>query len=187
MDVWEAIEKRRTVRAFKKEVPEELLRKIILAGSKAPTPGNSQPWEFIIVNDPNIIDKIAEQKYQMSIKVLKATEEDALRQRRIYQNSSAVAMCYKKNGLAHVAAWLATQNMALAATAEGLGCVTSTPVGEHKEAIQKLLGLPEGYEVATVMVIGVPESIPKQREGGVEREDFSWLHINRFGNRKSGL
>ena len=184
MDVWEAIEKRRTVRVFKKAVPEELLRKIILAGARAPTPGNSQPWEFIIVNDPNIIDKIAEQKYQMSIKVLKATEEAALRQRRIYQNSSAVALCYKKNGLAHVAAWLAAQNMALAATAEGIGCVTSTPVGEHKEAIQKLLGLPEGYEVATVMVMGVPESIPQKREGGVEREDFSWLHINRFSNRK---
>lgn len=184
MDVWEAIEKRRTVRVFKKEVPEELLRKIILAGARAPTPGNSQPWEFIIVNDPNIIDQIAEQKYQMSIKVLKATEEAALHQKRIYQNSSAVAMCHKKNGLAHVAAWLATQNMALAATAEGIGCVTSTPVGEHKEAIQKLLGLPEGYELATVIVMGVPESIPQKREGGVEREDFSWLHINRFGNRE---
>jgi nitroreductase len=184
MDVWEAIEKRRTVRVFTKGVPEELLRKIILAGAKAPSPGNCQPWEFIIINDPNIIDQIAEQKYQMSIKVLKATEEAAAGQRRIYQNSSAVAMCYKKNGLAHVAAWLATQNMALAATAEGLGCVTSTPVGEHKEAIQKLLGLPEGYELATVLVIGVPESVPQKREGGVEREDFSWLHINRFGNPK---
>ena len=184
MDVWEAIEKRRTVRAFTKGVPEELLRKIILAGSRAPSPGNSQPWEFIIVNDPKIIDEIAEQKYQMSIKVLKATEEAALVQRRIYQNSSAVAMCYKKNGLAHVAAWLATENMALVATAEGLGCVTSTPVGEHKEAVQKLLGLPQEYEVATVIVIGVPESIPEKKEGGVEREDFSWLHINRFGNRK---
>jgi len=186
MDVWKAIEKRRTIRAFKKGVPDKLLKKLILAGARAPSPGNSQPWEFIIVNDPAILDKIAEVKYQ-SRKAAKDPEEAALRQRRVYQNSTVVAMCHKKNGLAHVAAWLATQNMALAATAEGLGCVTSTFGGEYKETVQKLLGLPQGYELATVLVMGVPESIPQKREGGVDREDFSWLHINRFGNRKENL
>ncbi len=185
MDVWEAIEKRRTVRAFKKGVSEKLLRKIVLAGSRAPSGGNSQPWEFIIVNDPEIKDKIAEQKYQMNRKA--TTEEAAVRQRKAYQNSSVVAVCHKKGGLANVAAWMAALNMALAATAEGLGSVMSTFGGEHKEAVQKLLGLPKEYELATVMVMGVPESIPQKREGGVERADFSWLHINRFGNPESDL
>ena len=50
MDVWEVIEKRRTVRAFKGPVPEQLLRRLILAGSRAPSGSNSQPWEFIIIN-----------------------------------------------------------------------------------------------------------------------------------------
>ena len=184
MDVWEAIEKRRTVRVFKKGVPDALLRKVILAGARAPSPGNSQPWEFIIVNDPKIIDQIAEQKYQMAIKSQNVTEEAAQRQRNAYKNSSVVAMCHKNDRLAHVAAWMAAQNMALALTAEGLACVMSTLRDEYKEAVQRLLGLPAEYELATVMVMGVPESIPTKRQGGVEREDFSWLHINRFGNRK---
>jgi nitroreductase len=47
MDVHEAIEKRRTIRTFKKEAAEEQLRRIILVGSKAPSGGNRQPWEFI--------------------------------------------------------------------------------------------------------------------------------------------
>ena len=66
MNVYEAIEKRRTVRAFKKGVPEERLRKIIGSGARAPSAGNRQPWEFIIVDDPNLIDQIAEQKYQQN-------------------------------------------------------------------------------------------------------------------------
>jgi nitroreductase len=182
MDVWQAIDKRRTIRAFKKPVPEKLLMKLILAGASAPSPGNSQPWEFVVVNDPDIIVKIAEVKYQ-SRKAAKDPEEAAA----IHQNSSVVAMCHKKNGLAHVAAWLATENMALAATAEGLGCVTSTFGGEYKEAVQKLIGLPDGYELATVLVLGTPEVRPTKREGGVEREAFSWLHVNKFGNRKQSL
>ncbi len=182
VDVWEAIEKRRTIRAFKEGVPEKLLRRIVLAGSMAPSGGNTQPWEFIIVNDSKIIEKIAEQKYAMSLNTLKMTEENAVRQRNVYQNSSVVAVCHKKGGMSNVAAWMAAENMALAATAEGIGCVMSTLGGEYKEAVQKLLGLPEAYELATVMVMGVPQNIPRKRGGGVERPEFSWLHINTFGN-----
>ena len=113
-----------------------------------------------------------------------STEEAAIRQRNVYQNSSVVAVCHKKGGLANIAAWMAALNMALAATAEGLGSVTSTLREEPKEAVEKILGLPKEYELATVMVIGVPVSIPEKREGGVERPDFSWLHINRFGSAR---
>lgn len=183
MDVWEAIEKRRSVRVFKREVPEELLRKIILAGTKAPSAGNSQPWEFIIVNDPQIIGQIAEQKYQMNLKF--SPQQDALKQKNVYKNSSVVAVCHRKGALNAFAAWMAVLNMELAATGEGLGAVTSFFGGEHKEAVEKLLGLPDAYELGTMLVIGVPESIPKMRTGGVERPDFSWLHINKFGNPPS--
>jgi 5,6-dimethylbenzimidazole synthase len=179
MDVWQAIEKRRSVRAFKGGVSDELLRKIILAGTKAPTAGNSQPWEFIIVKDSKIIEKIAMQKYKAN---LSRGEEAATRQKNAYQNASVVAICYKTGPNATIAAWLASLNMELAATAEGFGCVTSTTGGEYKAAIEKILGLPEGYELATVLIVGVPVSVPHKREGGVERTEFSWLHINKFGS-----
>ena len=178
MDVWEALQKRRTVRAYKAKVPDELLRRVILSGTWAPSGGNSQPWEFIHVTDPALIDQIAEQKYQMNRKI--GSEEAALRQKMAYQNASVVAVCCKKGS--NVAAWMAALNMELALTAEGMAGVMSTLGGEHKEAVQKLLGLLPEYELATVMVMGVPVSWPTKREGGVERPDFSWLHVNRFGN-----
>ena len=68
MDIYEAMEKRRTIRIFKKRATEEQLRKVILAGSKAPSAGNRQSWEFIMIDDLEIIDQLGEIKYQLNRK-----------------------------------------------------------------------------------------------------------------------
>lgn len=52
----------------------------------------------------------------------------------------------------------------------------------YKATIEQLLGLPQGYELTTILLMGAQEGYPdvtlpeRQR-----REDFSWLHRNRFG------
>ena len=74
------------------------------------------------------------------------------------------------------------ENMALAATAEGLGIVTSAFWDEDQEAVEKLLGLPDGYELASILLIGVQEGYPKKFPEVSRRPDFSWLHRNRFGS-----
>ena len=190
MDVYEAIEKRRTIRGFTKGVSEEMLRKLILTGTKAPSAGNRQPWEFIIIDDPKIIDQIAEHKYQQNRKISpqpgtaqKEVDERALKQKKAYQNCSVIAVCYKDGHLQSQSTWMCIQNMALAATTEGLGIVPSTFWEEHQEAVGKLLGIPEGYELATVMLIGVQEGYPGKKYPDIPRRpDFSWLHRNRFGS-----
>lgn len=179
MDVWEAIEKRRTIRQFTGKVPEPLLRRLIWAGSRAPSASNSQPWEFIIVNDQKIIDAIAEQKGKME--GLRGGPRRVAIEKGLYVNSSVVAICIRKGGLSTAAAWTAAENIALAATAEGLGCVMSVFGGEYKSAVEKLLNLPDTHEVATVLCLGTPERIPEKV--GTDRPEFSWLHINTFGNQ----
>jgi len=52
---------------------------------------------------------------------------------------------------------------------------------EHKVAVEKLLGIPEDYELATMVLIGVKGEVPGERRG-VVRPDFSWFHRNRFGS-----
>ena len=179
MDLYEAIEKRRTIRAFKQGISEDLLRKIILAGTKALSGSNNQPWEFIIIDDPKIIDQIAEHKYQNNRKVDVGVDPGALKQKNAYQNCSVVALCSKKIPAGAVGAWMCYENMALAATAEGLATVPSTLAGQHKEAVEKLLGIPEDYELITVMLCGVPAEEPGPKN---MRPDFSWLHRNSFGS-----
>ena len=178
MDIYEAIEKRRTVRVFVQGASEEVVRKIILAGTKALSAGNSQPWEFIHVDDRNLIDQIAEHKYQMNLE--RYPQEETLKQKKAYQNCSVVAVCYKEGHA--VSAWTCIQNMALAATAEGMGILPSTFWGEHQEAVEKLLGLPEGYKLATVVLAGVQEGYPNTKyPAPPRRPEFSWLHRNKFG------
>ncbi len=212
MDVYEAIEKRRTVRSFKQGVSEEQLRKIILAGVKAPSGSNVQPWEFIIIDDPKIIEQIAEHKYQQSLKMtidqmilddpgiieqiyqqtLKnpLSLQRAMKQKNAYRNCTVLAVCNKKGhgigrkpwmNIENIAStWMCIENMALAATADGLGILISILREEHKVAVEKLLGIPEDYELATMVLIGLQGKVPGKRELGAGRPDFSWLHRNRF-------
>ncbi len=55
MEFYDVIEQRRTVRVFKKGIQEEQLQRIFIAGAKAPSAGGRQPWEFILIEDPEII------------------------------------------------------------------------------------------------------------------------------------
>ncbi len=182
MDLHEAVEKRRTIRIFKKKASEEQLKKIILAGTQAPSAGNSQPWEFIIIDDQKIIDQIAEQKYQLSLTMPARAGEGpdevhkrALGQKKSFENASAVAVCYQ-NG--HTASpWLCIENMSLVAVANGLGSGIVVFWGEREKEVKKILGIPQDYELAAVLKIGEPGEVASFPS---KRPEFSWLHRNRF-------
>lgn len=192
MDVYKAIEKRRTIRSFKQGVSEDQLRKIILAGVKAPSGSNVQPWEFIIIDDSKIIEQIAEHKYQQSLKTPLISQQQASNQKHAYRNCTVIAVCNRKGrtnerkpwmNIENIAStWMCIENIALAATADGLGIVPSIFREEHKVAVEKLLDIPEDYELTTMVLIGVQGEVPNKRDFGVLRPDFSWLHRNRFGS-----
>jgi len=182
MELHEAIEKRRTVRIFRKRASEEQLRKIILSGTKAPSAGNSQPWEFIIIDDQRIIDQIAEQKYQLSLTMppragegQDKVHERTLGQRKSFENASAVAVCCQKGTAS--SAWLCIENMSLVAVADGLGSGIVVFWGEQEKEVKKILGIPEDYELAAVLKIGEPGEKPSPPPN---RAEFSWLHKNKF-------
>jgi nitroreductase len=218
MDVYEAIENRSSIRVFERGVSDQQLSRIIVAGTKAPSGSNVQPWEFIILDDPEIIEKVAEHKYQQTLKM--AIDEMILADPRIieqicqqtldnpvslkrariqkdtYQNSTVIAVCNKKwHGMGRkpwmnieniASTWMCIQNMQLAATADGFGILTSIFREEHKVAVEKLLSIPEEYELATMVLIGVKkECIARQEILGERRArvrpTFTWLHRNRFG------
>jgi nitroreductase/formate hydrogenlyase subunit 6/NADH:ubiquinone oxidoreductase subunit I len=69
-DEWTEVEKvlynRRTVRNFSdKPVPEPLIRRVIEAGRAAPSGGNSQPWQFIVITNKDIINRLNEVAYRV--------------------------------------------------------------------------------------------------------------------------
>ena len=182
MELYDAIEKRRTTRIFTQGVTEAQLRKLLAVGAKAPSTRNKQSWEFIWVTDRTLVDQIAELKYQYNRKFSpgpgespQEVEERALNQKRWFANASVVAVCTQGGDVA--SAWLAVENISLAAVAEGLGSGIIGLGGEEKKAVETLLGLPAGYELTCVLKVGVPEGAVTKP---AMRPEFSWLHTNTF-------
>jgi nitroreductase len=189
MDLYEAIEQRRTIRVFKKGATMEQLKKIMLAGTKAPSAVNRQPWEFVLVEDQKIIEQLAQIKSELSKKNPPervkgdpaAVEKLAQAQKDSFRNASIVAVCHVVDWERSV--WMCMENMSLAAVAEGLGSGIVMYWGEAQKEAGKVLGLPKNYEVTAVLKIGVPgeEGYPREKNPyAVRRTEFSWLHTNQF-------
>ena len=182
MELQEAIETRRTIRLFKAGVTEAQLRKLLAAGTKAPSTRNRQSWEFIWVTDPQRVEQIAELKYQYNRKFApgpgetpREVEERARNQQQWFQHATVVAVCTQGGDVA--SAWLAVENISLTAVAEGLGSGIIGMGGAEKQAVERLLGLPAGYELVCILKLGVPEGpVPPPPR----RPEFSWLHTNTF-------
>lgn len=59
METLEAIKTRRSIRQYKDEaLSDDILRELLEAGMSGPTGGNNKPWQFIIINDPEILQEI---------------------------------------------------------------------------------------------------------------------------------
>ena len=164
----------------------------MVAGTKAPSGVNMQPWEFIVIDDPKIIDQIAEIKYDLELtnpppeiggasQSLSEREKGASWQKSGFQNASVICQVSNRRHWAALGSvWLCIENMYLAAVAEGLGGWFCSFWESHLAQAEKLLGLPRSHKLINVMVCGVPAEEPSPKE---MRPEFSWLHRNRYGTK----
>ncbi|MCI7302617.1 MAG: nitroreductase family protein [Clostridiales Family XIII bacterium] len=62
MNVTEAIRSRRSIRKYKKGVviPQEHFQRMLEAAMMAPSAGNTKPWEFLVVENRGILEKLTE-------------------------------------------------------------------------------------------------------------------------------
>ena len=142
METYEAIFRRRDVRAEYTGQPldDAVLHRILEAGHAAPSVGNSQPWDFVIVRDParlaEFADHVADRRAAFA-NSLPADRKDVfnpIKIEGIRESGTGVVVTYDpqrggpnilgrhtidETGLLSVG--LAIQNMWLAATAEGIG------------------------------------------------------------------
>lgn len=181
MELYEAIERRRTIRKFKGPASEEQLMRLIAAGTKAPSGSNRQRWEFILVDDPDLIDKISERKYVLNrgnkprgeAAASPEMERGAQVQKESFGQASLVAVYCQEGGSSD--GWLCLENMSLAAVAEGLGTRIAFFGGGADQDINRILGVPKGFELVAALSIGVPAMEPGPRK---LRPEGSWLHRN---------
>ena len=154
MELWDAIKGRRSVRSFvDKPVERAVLERLIEAAIWAPSGGNAQTWRFVAVSDPDRIQRIKTVSPGLlgdPTAVIVVCQDLA--------EARAKGSTLGEGFLAPVDAAMATQNMLLAAHAEGLGtCVIAS---FHRRAVGRLLGVPETVEPMLLVSVGWPDITP---------------------------
>jgi nitroreductase len=160
MELSEAIKGRRSIRAFKKQnVPEETVEKLIDAASWAPSAGNIQPWEFVIVRKPAIKKKLAQAALNQTL------IEEAPVVIVVCANEKRSSMDYGLRGktlycIQDTAA--ATQNILLTAYSLGLGACWIGAFNEDEA--KKAVNAPEGIRPVAIIPVGYANEVPSQRD-----------------------
>ena len=153
MNTLQAIKTRRSIRKFKSEpVSQDLLKELLEAAMYAPSAGNEQPWQFIVVNDRSILDKIP-----------RICSTAAM----CRQAAVAVLVCGDAGLEKYPGFWVqdcsaAVQNLLLAAHDLGLGAVWTGiyPLKDRVEGFRKLFDLPEGITPLALVPLGYPDQEP---------------------------
>lgn len=157
MDLFEAIRGRRSVRRYLPDpVPEGDLRRILEAAIWAPSAGNLQSWEFVVVRDPARKEALARAAYGQGF-VAQAPAVVVVCADRARSASEYGRRGWELYSIQDAAA--ATQNMLLAAHALGYG---SCWVGAFDEGeVSRILGLPPRVRPLAIVPIGRPAEEPE--------------------------
>ena len=200
------VKARRSCRRFKPDpIPDELVAKVLEVGRWAPSGANSQPWEFVVVKDVDIRQKIARfVKELISLYYrLEHTRAPSLRfpsitkpvERIGYEEAPIyVVPCGDRRTKAAYPLYTAVElsdsilessmasaflYMHLAALTLGLGAqwVSAVRMWYVQRLLKDLLGIPEEFMIYDMLVLGYPLSEPKPR---MVRAMADMVHLDRF-------
>jgi nitroreductase len=169
VDTIEAIRTRRSIRRYTGEpFSDDVLAEILKAAMSAPSAGNQQPWQFVVVADRALREAIAQfHPYAQMVP----------------EAPVAIVVCGDVRLESYKGYWVqdcsaATQNILLAAHAMGLGAVWVGiyPVEDRVRRLQQLLALP----AQVVPLALVPLGLPAERALPANRFDPARIHRNRW-------
>ncbi len=170
------LRKRRSIRQFQPDpVEPEKIEKLAEALLRSPSSRGRNPWDFIFVDDPELLNKLAHAKAHGSSFVGGAPLAVVLTgdpsQSDVWIEDCAIASII----------------LQLAAESLGLGsCWAQIRLRLHRDGrtsddfLKQLLNLPDGHRVLSIVGLGYPG----EEKTGHPREELLWskVHWNRFGN-----
>lgn len=177
MDVFEAMATGRAIRRFTKEpVSDELLERLIWAATRAPSPGNSQGWDFIVVTDSVTkaqLGKVIGERMQAFRQAATPTDdarelrmrEDAIHMAtHLHEIPAIIFVCgapayppqAPQMSFVWSALYPATQNLLIAARSLGLGTTLTTFQMVAEAEIRTALGVPANVQIAAMIPVGWP-------------------------------
>lgn len=170
MDVIDAIKSRRSIRSYAaRSVEKEKLMACLEAARWAPSAGNRQPWELLVVGDSETKRRLAE--VNPHTKFISQAPLTLV----------FIASPAKSSRTHHIDTSLAAMNFMLAAHAVGLGtCWAGVYDTDLEPPIRDLLGIPKELRVLCLMSLGYPDQSPTKDRLPLDE----MTHWERYGNRK---
>jgi len=174
LDVFKAIKNRRSIRAFTDEpVTDEEIKKLIDAARWAPSAGNIQPWDFIIVRDSKVKQGLCEaalnQKFIEEAPVVIVVCASPMQSAQGYGSRGINLYCLQDTAAA-------TQNILLAAHAMGLSTCWVGAFSE--EEAKRVLGVPDGVRPIAIVPVGHAAERPRIRP---RKQLTEIMHHETFG------
>ncbi len=183
-DIYEVMQTQRAIRRWTDEpVDREVIERIIQAGCWAPSGSNSQPWGFLVVTDDDIRERLATAIREMFSSRFNGDMpnpdeiEDPTTRRmmrgafNLFDNFAAAPVwiipcmrtdLYQARSadslLAGSSIYPSIQNMMLAARAEGLGTVLTTPQDGIMDELRAELSIPDNALPVAIIPMGHPSA-----------------------------
>lgn len=157
MEILDHIFKRRSIRKYTdKQVDGDTLVLLMQAAMAAPTTANNQPWEFIAINDKEVMDKLRKELFFGQ-----------------YNATAAIVVCGNMNFAFSPPSqeyWVqdcsaAIQNILLAASGMDLGSVWIGlyPLPSKIKPVRKVLDIPDYVIPLGVVYLGYPDEVKEPR------------------------
>jgi nitroreductase len=203
MDVFEAMETCRAIRHLRPDpVPAELIDRVLHAATCAPSPGNSQGWDFVVVDDPERKTPIADAvRSAMADRVAAMPRPDRTTRLMLDGTAKLIDTLDQAPVIIFVtgpviypswspreqftwsALYPAAQNIILAARALGLGTTFTTLHNTAEPTIREVLGIPDHIRIAVTIPLGWPDA----EFGPVNRRPLAdFVHRNGWEGDKRG-
>lgn len=178
MDVIEAMETCTAMRYFKPDpVPQDVLEQLIYAATRASNPGNSQGWEFLVIDDPSIKQPIGEKVLAGMAPFFAARPpgKDDVEERMLvgaehlaknFADVPAWIVCMARkvypphdpqDSFMHSTIYPAAQNLIVAARALGVGTCFTTFPGNAEPEIRSLCNVPDDLHLFVYVAVGYPD------------------------------
>ncbi len=185
MDVIEAMNSCRAIRYFTKDpISDEVLDGLIHSATRAPNPGNSQGWDFVIITDTAIKSALSDSIAAVIGGVVKGMEDavggadkmDPVESRMLggalnlastlADVPAIILVCGRavypvaapNEMMVWSALYPAAQNILLAARAQGIGSCFTTFHGMCEPQLRDLLNIPEDVHIAAFIPLGYPDT-----------------------------
>jgi nitroreductase len=174
MNFPELLAKRRSVRDYQnRDVSLEVVKDILKDTCLAPSSGNGQPWQFIIVNHKEWIRKLSDESKKNFVAAIEKDPNSPLKKYEanlrskdfsVFYNAPCLVYIGGPKGLRslHLDCSLAACYFMFAAAARGLGtCWVNLGIEIRDPEIQQAIGMPADFRIVAPMTLGYPNGVPE--------------------------